>query len=320
MKVPYLRKISTKLFFPPLLFMLLVFAAFCAGFYYLSPQNPFEDFHRQHLINLLSEKRLAVDMWFEHAEKSVEYLSNNDFIREAASTYDTVEPAARKGKKKTRDTVRDNSQSAARRLLDDMVLTSPCKMFALLLKDGRIISSSQKELIGSNWSDRDFFKGAITELQSPSLSVRVFYSADSGIIFLAPIFDDRKSLIGLIYATPNGDNLARLLHVERGVYKTEKVEMLDKEGNLILTQKGFPDKKMKYNLPKNEKDSSVRLRDNLFFFAAGLESTPFRIIATVENQEVMQPLNLVLALSAIFAGLFIILFVFQSAYSGPKLI
>ncbi|MBF0505633.1 MAG: sensor histidine kinase [Nitrospirae bacterium] len=319
MKVPFSGKVATKLLFLPILLILAMFAIFCAGFYYLSPWNPFEDAHKRHLINLLSEKKLAVDMLFEQGENSVAYLADNNIVREAISAYNTPVPVAKK-QKKVAYTAREMSEAAALRLFDNMVTASPCKMFALLSRNGKIISGSQRELIGSDWSDRDFFTNAITGTQSPSQSVRVIQSGDGGMVFLAPVFDDKKNLMGFIYAVPNIDKISRLLHVERGMYKTEKVEMIDREGNLILTQKGFPDKKIKFNLPKNEKVSGVRLKANLFFYVVNLESAPFRLIATIDKQEVMLPLSIVLALGAIFSCLTIIVLVFQSAYSGPKLI
>ncbi|MGD0282359.1 MAG: hypothetical protein ABSB95_08365, partial [Dissulfurispiraceae bacterium] len=318
MKVPFFKRISTKLLFFPLLFILVLFAALVLGFYFLSPKNPFEDFHRQHLVNLSSEKKLAVDTWFEQCKKSTEYLVKNETVREAILSDTAAAAATDKRRKKTLDSARGLVETASLRLLDDMVLSSPCKIFALLLKDGKIISSSQRELIGSNWSDRDFFASAITELKYPS--VRVFYSVDSGMVFLSPVFDDRESLIGLIYAVPNSDKLARLLHVEGAVYKTEKVEMIDKEGNLMLTQKGFPDKRMKYNVPKEGKWNAVELKDNLFFHVVSLDNAPFRLVATVEKAEVDQPFIIVLVLCAVFAGFVFIVLVYQSAWYGPKFI
>src|SRR5208337_1631077 len=106
MKVPFTRRVATKLLVFPMLFVLVLFAALCAGFYYLSPWNPFEDTHRRHLPNLLSEKRLAVDMWFEQGEQSVEYLANNDIVRAAISTYAAPEPALKK-RRKGADTMRE---------------------------------------------------------------------------------------------------------------------------------------------------------------------------------------------------------------------
>ncbi len=317
MKVPFLKKIATKLLFFPFLFMLMVFSAFCAGFYYLGPQNPFRDLPEEHLINLVSEKKLPIDMWFEQGKQSIEYLSKNDIIREAVFTYTAPETVTKK-RREAADAMRQTAGAATLRLLDDMVLSSPWKMFALLLKNGTIISSTQKELIGSDWSDRDFVASTITELQSPS--VRVLYGADRRVVFLAPVFDNEKNMIGLIYGVPNDDKLAGLLRVERGVYKTEKIEMLDSEGNLVLTRKGFPDKLVKYNLPKNETGNVVRLRDNLFFCVVALENAPFRLIATIDKQEVLQPLIIVLVLCAIFSGLIIIVLVFKTSYSGSKLI
>jgi|GEM_PF-1577226 len=318
MKIPFSKKIVTKLIFYPLFFVLALFAAFSAGFYYLVPQNPFVDFPRQQQMNLLSEKKLAVDMWFEQGKKSIEYLSKNDIIREALAVHIPLATAADRRRKKMLVSIKQAAETASQKLLDDMVLSSPCKMFAILLKDGTIISSSQRELIGSNWSDRDFFAGAKAELQSSS--ARIFYSADSGIIFLAPVITDRDGLAGIIYAVPNNDRLVRLLHIDSGVYKTEKVELIDREGNLILTQKGFPDKRIKYNIPNDEKGNSVQLKDNLFFYVAPLGNAPFRLISTVDKSEVMRPLTIVLVLCAIFGGLLFIILVFWTIYYGPKLI
>ncbi len=318
MKVPFSKKVATKLIFYPLLFMLALFAAFSAGFYYLAPQNPFIDFPRRQQMNLLSEKRLAVDMLFEQVKKSTEFVSKNEIIREAVALHTASVGAADKRRRKILVSARQDAEAASQKLLDDMVLSAPCKMFALLLKDGTIISSSQRELIGSNWSDRDFFASATAELQT--LSVMVFNSADSGMIFLAPVFVDKDGPAGFIYAVPNNNRLAGLLHVESGVYKTEKVELIDKEGNLMLTQKGFPDKRIRYNVPNYEKGNSVQLKDNLFFYVVPLVNAPFRLISTIDKSEVMQPLIIVLVLCATFAGLLLIVMLFWSFYYGPKLV
>ncbi len=319
MKVPFSKKIVTKLIFYPFLLMLALFAALSAGFYFLVPQNPFVDFPRREQMNLLSEKRLAVDMWFEQGKKSTEYISKNDIIREAIVVHTAPAAAADKKKKKVlASVVREAADAASQRFLDGMVLSSPCKMFALLLKDGTIISSSQKELIGSNWSDRDFFKSSIAEMQSSS--VQVFHSADSGIIFLAPVFVDKEGLAGIIYAIPDNEKLAGLLRVDSAVYKTEKVGLIDREGNLILTQRGFPDKRIKYNVPNDGKENPVKLKDNLFFYVVSLGNAPFRLISTVDKSEVRKPLTIVLVLCAVFAGMLIIVLVFWGLYYGPKLV
>jgi signal transduction histidine kinase len=319
MKVQFSKKVTTKLIFYPLFFMLALFAALSAGFYYLVPQNPFVDFPRQQQMNLLSEKKLAVDMWFEQGKKSTEYLSKNEIVREAIALHAVSAASADKRRKQMLVSARQAAE-ASQKLLDDMVISSPCKMFALLLKDGTIISSSQKELIGSNWSDRDFFTSTIGELQSSS--VRVFHSSDSGMIFMAPVFDDKEGEgpVGIIYAVPNNDRLTRLLHIDSSVYKTEKVEMIDREGNLILTQKGFPDKRIKYNVPYDEKVNSVHLKDNIFFYVVTLDNAPFRLISTIDKSEVIQPLTIVLVLCAIFIGLLFIVLVFWIVYYGPKLV
>ena len=62
------------------------------------------------------------------------------------------------------------------------------------------------------------------------------------------------------------------------------------------------------------------MKDNLFFYVVSLENTPFRLIATIEKAEVIQPLIIVSILCAAFAGLLLIVLLFQMAWSGPKLI
>ncbi len=318
MKVPFSKKVVTKLIFYPFFIVLVFFTALSAGFYLLVPHNPFVDFPRREQMSLLSEKRLAVDMWFEQAKKSSGYVSRNDIVKEAIAMHNASAAAADKRRKKMPVSARQAAEAASQKLLDDMVLSSPCKMFALLSKDGTIISSSQRELIGSNWSDRDFFTNAMADLQSTS--VRIFHSADSGIVFLAPVFVDKEGLVGIIYAIPNNERLAGLLHIDKDVYKTEKVELIDREGNLILTQKGFPDKRIKYNVPSNEKENPVQLKDNFFFYVVSLQNAPFRLISTIDKSEVRQPLTVVLVLCAIFIGLLIIMLVFWGLYYGPKLV
>ncbi|HKN19660.1 MAG TPA: ATP-binding protein, partial [Dissulfurispiraceae bacterium] len=168
------------------------------------------------------------------------------------------------------------------------------------------------------WSARDFFAGAKAELQTSS--ARIFRSADSGIIILAPVIDGSGGLAGSVYAVPDSDRLAGLFHIDSGLYKTEKVELIDRDGNLIMTQKGFPDKRIRYNVPNDEKGNQVRLKDNLFFYVVPLKNASFRLISTIDRSEVLRPLVLVLVLCAVFGALVFIVLVFWSVYYGPKLI
>lgn len=318
MKTPFSKKITTKLIFSPFFFLLVIFAALACGYYFLNPQNPLADFHRQHMLNLSSEKRLVVDMWFEQARKSVEYISRNGAVRDAASINTFLATATDKKKKKAADSARGAVEAASQRFLDEAVASSPFKTAVLLLKDGSVIAATSRELIGSNWSDRNFFPGAITGLKSPS--VRIFYSSDSGIGFLSPVFDDKEGLVGLVYAVPDADKPAGLLNVENPVYKSEKVEMIDGDGNLILSRKGYPDKRIKYNVPKEERGNVPELRDNILFDVVPLENAPFRLVTTMDNEEVGRPLFIAMVLCAVYAGVILAVMVYKSAYSGPRLV
>ncbi len=321
MKVHFSQKLGTRLFIYPVLILLGMFAAGVVAFYYSSPLYFLRDFYKQYLAHLSSEKKLSVDTWFEYHRRHIENISKNQVIRDNLVVLGSAPAASGRPDRKTISRVSKEVQLQTSRLLEDMAFSSNCRMLALLSKDGRIISSSQKDLAGEDWSDRPLIKD-MAAASKPGTIIGFYNNGNtgSGIVFLTPILDSGDNMTAIVYSVVNINKLASLLRIENNLYRTEKVELIDRDGNLILTKNGIPGKNLRYNLPKDNKENSVRLRDSLFFYVLNLDYAPFRLIATVEEPEVARPFAMLIILFASFAGLLLLLMIVQSAYLAPRLI
>ena len=321
MKVHFSQKLGTRLFIYPVLVLLAVFFLAAAVLYYFSPLYSIRGFYKQHLVHLASEKRLSVDTWFEYHKKNLENLSRSQSIRDNLVVLSSAPVGSGKSDGKAVGRISKEVQGRTSKLLEDMAFSSNCRMVALLSKEGRVLASSQKELSGEDWSERPLIR-EMAASSKPGTIVGFYGNGSSGgdIVLLTPVLDADDDAAAVVYSVMNVNKLAALLRIEDTLYRTERIELIDRDGNLVLTKGGIPEKSLRYNLPKDNKGNAVRLRDSLFFYVLGLNHAPFRLIAIVEEPEVMRPYTMLLVLFGSFAVLLLLLMAVQSAYLGPRLV
>jgi signal transduction histidine kinase len=313
MKVNFFQRIGVRISFLPLFFLLVLYLAGGMGFYYFSPTYFVNGFHTAHLVAISSEKKQAIDSWFDYAGRTLGILSGTGIIRDNAAP---LAAAAISGETLRRKTVADLTvaQTKISAFLAEAVLSSPYNFALLLSPGGKVIAGNKKELLGADWSGKELFRKAVAELKGPAVAGPAGEgSADAGMAFMAPIHDADGKTVAVLYAVAAFDDLSRHLKVTNTLYKSENIELIDSDGNLLLTGKGFPDRKIRYNLPNPGRMDGVRLKDDLFFYVTALEKAPFRLISTVGRAEVMGPYETMLVLYYTFGGLLLLIMLIEIA-------
>lgn len=323
MKVRFFQRLNTRLSLFPLFIILIVFIAGGIGFYVFGYSHFLKDFHKLHLINLSSDKKLIIDSWFQYYKTDLEDLSKSGRFR------DSVAMLMRDGQKsshgssikgrKAREALND-AQLNISGFFEEKISSKKYNVLCLLSMDGKVVSSSRNDLVGADWSDRTFLKEMALGLKSTAVAG---FGADAGsdnsIEFITPVFDVHDNMTALLYASSKVDDLTGFLKKKNGVYKSEKIDLIDRDGNIILTGEGAYTKKIRYNIPEGSQNT-VQYKDGIFFYVADLEQAPFRLIATIKKSEVARPFTILLIMYLSFTGVVILLLIIQNAYLAKRLI
>lgn len=318
MKVRFFQRLNTRLSLFPLFIILVVFIAGGIGFYIFGYSHFLKDFHKLHLINLSSDKKLIMDSWFQHCKTDLEDLSRLGIFRDSAAILMKNTQKLQKGRK-AREAFNE-AQLNISRLFEEKALSKKYNALCLLSMDGKVVSSSRNDLVGTDWSDRTFFKEVASVLKSTAVTgFGADASSDNSMEFITPVFDVHDNMTALLYASLKVDDLTDFLKIKNGLYKSEKIDLIDRDGNIVLTGEGAYAKKIRYNIPEDSQNI-VQYKDGIFFYVADLEQSPFRLIATVKKSEVARPFIILLIMYLSFAGVVILLFVIQNAYLAKRLI
>ncbi|HAK89562.1 MAG: hypothetical protein A2077_07005 [Nitrospirae bacterium GWC2_46_6] len=317
MKVKFFQRINTRISLLPMSILLVILIAGGIGFYYFGYARFLQDFHKGYFITLSSEKKTAFDSWFAYHKSDLEGLSRRGALKDNAAILAGVQPGVKLRKKITEQINR--SQAVISGELQEKAPAGRYKMLSVISKDGRVISSSRQDILNADWSERDFFKGKAVDLKSAV--VIGFYGdngADYGIEMLTPVFEGSEQ-IAFIHAVLPVKELAGFLKIERGLYKTGKIDVTDMDGNLLLVKDGMPQKKIRYNLPKNGHDISG-YRDKIFFYAVDLRQAPLRLISTADKSDVTRPFNILLIGYCSVVGAVFLMTVIQNSYLAGRVI
>jgi signal transduction histidine kinase len=319
MKVKFFQRTGVKLSFIPMMLLLLFFIGGGAAFYFFGYQYFFKDVHKNYLMNLSSEKTVAVDMWFSALRKDIEDTANSVLLKEnlplliqhAASAETAIKS------RKLREAVTD-ARAAANKFLQEKAVAGGYKALVLLSSDGRILASNDADKSGEDWSGKDFTSEIASLKNTVVIGFGRLQENLNVIDTLTPVLGpDGKT--AALYAVADMTAVKGLLNIKYSIYGTGKVELIDKNGNVTFTKDGFPSGKFRYNLP-NIQEGIVYLRDGIFFIMSGVDQAPFRLIATVRKDETEKPFIIMIAAYAGFGALIFLILIIQSSVLSSKLI
>ncbi|MBF0328672.1 MAG: hypothetical protein HQL10_05910 [Nitrospirae bacterium] len=319
MRPPFFKRLHVRLTALPFLFVVLILAAGGAAFYWLDYSQVLKDYYKLYLVNITSEKKLAADSWVEFYKNDITNLSETPAVKEASrvmnAAFDKLPPL----KRRKADQERQNISADLSAMLAGKVASGRYRMLAVISKDGRVFAGSKQEAVGADWSDRDFYKGISAVKKSPAF-LRISSEGGNSAELVSVFQADNNTVDGIIYAVADAKELVSIMKIEKGVYRTGKVELIDGEGNVILSRDGVPSAKIKYNVPAAQKDEPVRQKAGTFFYCASLEDGQFRLIGTVEEVEAKAPINFLFALYCSCALLIAVVLIIQAAYTAPRLV
>lgn len=319
MKVKFFQRTGVKLSFIPMMLLLLFFIGGGAAFYFLGYQYFFKDVHKNYLMNISSEKTLALDMWFGALKRDIEDTAKSGLLKENLSLmiqHGASSEAAIKSRK-LREAVTD-ARAAANKFLQEKAVDGGYKVLVLLSSDGRVLASSPADKSGEDWSKKDFAPEIASLKDTVVIGLGRLEGNLNVIDILTPVSGaDGKTAV--LYAVADMAVVKGLLNIKYSIYGTGKVELIDKGGNVIFTKNGFPSGKFRYNLPDIQ-EGVVHLRDGIFFIISGIEHAPFRLLATVRKDEIEKPSMILIAAYCGFGALLLLILIIQSSVLSSMLI
>jgi len=326
MKVNFITKLNTWLFVIPVLFMLAAYFGIGIWFYFSGATYVLRDFHAAQLVTMLSDKKNSVELWFDVRKKALDEIAKNSIvavnlqkITEGKATLEGTGDAAKKekakGKKRGGDTVVEAGQLIARYLEN----YSQFRVISFLSEEGTVIWSTNGELIGRQWPDKNVARKGIGNADVVAGKVSPAASTD-GLLFLAPLLiKGEREIPAVIIAQPNPADLAAVLKVEKGFYETGKVSIIDGSGSVIAAKDMTDVGTVRYNVrPAGLED--VDYRQGLYYSVSTLKNEQLRLIATLDSAEAAKPLKPLLAVYLSFACLIVVAILLQSVFIAPRLI
>ncbi len=308
MKIRFFQRLNTRLSLP--FFMLLIFyIAGGFGLYGSGILDHFKDFHKQHLINVSTEKKLVIDSWLKYHKKDINKITNLNIVRNSAALLagaaDDISPRMKKAV--------DNARASLSLLFEDYASDRGYLLLAILSPDGKALLGSVSDITGEDWSEFDFFRQNIDRASFAGFhrtEIKGQYIYIAG--FLAPVLNEHGDTIAIIYAALDIGEVVNFLKTEDRVYKSKKINIIDGGGSVLLTEEGVPPRKFRYNIEFGK--NVFGYKDGLFFYTIGLEAAPLYIISTLDGSEVKTPFTVVLIAYIAFAGIIILLAVIQRSY------
>lgn len=296
MKVKFFQRLNTRLSLIPLLLISVFLIAAGIGFYFSGYAHIIKDFYRLHLINLSAEKKLAVDSWGDYYKKDIEELLMPGLFRDNILILTGNHPFIRSKKKIT------EAEANISILLEEKAASGKYHAISVLSKEGNVLLSSKQDLIGEDLSGEALFKESVSSVKSTiGLNTKL-----GSMDFISVVSDANGNMAALLLASAPLKELADSIRTKESLYKSEKIEIIDKEGN-ILTKDGISPQK--YDIQE----------DNLFSYAVNFDNINMRLISSVYKSEALMPLNILLIAYFSLVGI-IFLFIVKSSYLAKRLI
>jgi signal transduction histidine kinase len=327
MKLRFLERLSTRLAIVPLLAALLVFSISGYALYYLLFIDFQKSFIHARLIDITENKRLQTEDWLMHIKYNLAAASSSVSLQNALLTLrqtsggpETVEPEG----KTARLTMKENKRLEALQKERQDALNSLVPFMAEWARFGNyrefnVLSVQGDILAGSGpTTGTPALTGADLSLSADSgqkgpvlLRLRRVGESGTAVDFLAPVTGEDNTTAAFLFASVDAGKVAEYLRIRRGIFATEKIVMIDGEGNLMLTKDGPPLKQLRYNLPAIGRENPVGDRDGFFFYQIPVTGSPFKLLGIVAKGEARRPMFIVFGVFLACALFVLLVMAFQ---------
>lgn len=240
------------------LLIILFFLILSGGlFYFYGNLSSIKDSPKFYLHNLLSYKKSLVDQWFGTYTREIEELKNSDPFKEKVFIASGEHPFIRSNKRLA------EARQDLTSLLEEMKLAGRYKSLSILSRDGKVLVSSDNDLIGMDLSQKFLFKDISL---SDYLSTLSAFEEGEGLSFITAITDKKNQPISFLYMQANLNELLSLLNIEDSIYSSGKLEIVNDKGQVLLTKDTH---KRNYKIPL--KDNQIETIDGSLFYARSIK-------------------------------------------------
>lgn len=300
-----IRKIGFRLSFMPLL-VILVFLILSGGlFYFYGNLSSIKDSHKFYLFNLLSYKKSQVDQWFETYIREIEELKNSDPFKEKVLIASGEHPFIKSNKRLA------EARQDLTSLLEEMKLTGRYKSLSILSRDGKVLVSSDNNLIGLDLSQKVLFKEIGL---SDYLSTLSAFEEGEGLSFITAITDKKNQPISFLYIQANLKDLLSLLSVEDSLYSSLRLEIMNEAGRVLLTKDA-----QKRDFKKPLKDNLIETIDRNLFYAKNVKIPNIYLVGSLSEIDSKGSYYLLIAIYLSLIGVVITLLIL-STLRGKRII
>ena len=322
MKANFITKLNTWLFVVPVLLILAAYFGIGIWFYFSGASYVLRDFHAAQLMTMLSDKKNSVELWIDVRKKALEEIAKSgvvtDSLQKLVEDHKTLDPAG-DASEKEKKAAADDAVEAGQRISKYLEGSSQFRSISFLSAEGTVIWSTNTELTGREWPDKDIFIKGLG--RSDVIAARLNPVAGSdGFLFSLPfLIKGEQGIQMLIIAQPNPADLAASLRVEKGFYETGKVSVIDASGNVVASKDMTDVGRVRYNVRPSGLEG-VDYREGLYYSVSALKNEQLKLIATLASAEASKPLKPLLTVYLAFAGLVVVAILLQCLLIAPRLL
>ena len=322
MKVNFITKLNTWLFVVPVLFILAAYFGIGIWFYFSGASHVLRDFHAAQLMTMLSDKKNSVELWIDVRKKALEEIAKSgvvtDGLQKLLEDHKTLD-AAREASEKEKKAAADDAAEVGQRISKYLEGSSQFKSISFLSAEGTVIWSTNAELNGCEWPDKDIFIKGLGRADVIAARLNPVAGADGFLFSLPFLIKGQQEIQMLIIAQPNPADLAAALRVEKGFYETGKVSVIDGSGNVVASKDMTDVGRVRYNVRPSGLEG-VDYREGLYYSVSVLKNEQLKLIATLASAEASKPLKPLLTVYLVFAGLVVVAILLQCSFIAPRLL
>ncbi len=267
------------------------------------------DSYKFYLSNLTSQKAILINQWFDSYKKDIKEIIDTEQFKENTLIITGGHPFIRSTKRI------GETKKKIYLLFEDKRLTGQYESLSILSKEGIVLISTNPDFL-----DKDLSKSIKLEdgdLFSNTSLLAVFDRENKeSIKFIAPINDLKGERTAFLYVTAPLEKLSSILDIKNGLYKSERLEIINKKGEASLTKEGLLLKK-EYGLIFS--DGLISQKDGRIFFSKATNMPDTYLVASISKFDAFANFYL-LGIIYLFMIASVIFLMFLSVRNSKKIL
>jgi signal transduction histidine kinase len=273
MKRSFINTVGSRLSFFPLfvILTLLVLSGFLL--YLFGTFSSITDSYKFYLSNLTAQKAVLIDQWFEFYKADIKEILDNEQFKENTLIITGEHPFIRSAKR-----VNETKEKLSL-LFKDKSSSGRYESLSIVSKEGRVLVSTDPEFLDRDLSEDRTFK-EINISNEPFIMSFSDIRNKHVLKFITLIADLKGNNIAFLYVTVPLKELASVLNIRDGLYKSEKLEIVNTKDKVYLTTNDLL-LKNRYDLIFS--DGQILEKDEQIFFCRATKIPYIYLVASVNK-------------------------------------